>query len=415
MVSKDFFNALNDLEEQKNINKEEFIQILEAALTSAYKKNFGEARSAFVKLIPEKNTIKLYAYKSVVEEVEDPEKQISVADANKGLTRAKYKIGDLITEEVVPKEEFGRIPAQTAKHTIMQRIHEAEKEKMLQEMNGKENEIVTGIINRKDEKNVYVEIGNSNIYGVLSNFEQIPKEKYNIGDKIKVFVKQIKDTPFGPQICLSRKAPGYVRRLLEIEVPEIESGEVEIKSISREAGLRTKIAVASKNGTIDPVGACIGNKGARINTLTAELNGEKIDVIEYSDDPFVYIARALSPATVKSVEIDELNHTAKVIVDKDKLSLAIGMNGHNVRLAARLTGYKIDVKTEEEDKKDNSFNSGIADNLNENDFVISDDDFSLEDDDFADENFVNETQSNVNEIDNLTNEDFEVDFDEEDK
>ena len=415
MVSKDFFNALNDLEEQKNINKEEFIQILEAALTSAYKKNFGEARSAFVKLIPEKNTIKLYAYKSVVEEVEDPEKQINVADANKGLTRAKYKIGDLITEEVVPKEEFGRIAAQTAKHIIMQRIHEAEKEKMLQEMNGKENEIVTGIINRKDEKNVYVEIGNSNIYGVLSNFEQIPKEKYNIGDKIKVFVKQIKDTPFGPQICLSRKAPGYVRRLLEIEVPEIESGEVEIKSISREAGLRTKIAVASKNGTIDPVGACIGNKGARINTLTAELNGEKIDVIEYSDDPFVYIARALSPATVKSVEIDELNHTAKVIVDKDKLSLAIGMNGHNVRLAARLTGYKIDVKTEEEDKKDNSFNSGIADNLNENDFVISDDDFSLEDDDFADENFENETQSNVNEIDNLTNEDFEVDFDEEDK
>ena len=415
MVSKDFFNALNDLEEQKNINKEEFIQILEAALTSAYKKNFGEARSAFVKLIPEKNTIKLYAYKSVVEEVEDPEKQISVADANKGLTRAKYKIGDLITEEVVPKEEFGRIAAQTAKHIIMQRIHEAEKEKMLQEMNGKENEIVTGIINRKDEKNVYVEIGNSNIYGVLSNFEQIPKEKYNIGDKIKVFVKQIKDTPFGPQICLSRKAPGYVRRLLEIEVPEIESGEVEIKSISREAGLRTKIAVASKNGTIDPVGACIGNKGARINTLTAELNGEKIDVIEYSDDPFVYIARALSPATVKSVEIDELNHTAKVIVDKDKLSLAIGMNGHNVRLAARLTGYKIDVKTEEEDKKENSFNSGIADNLNENDFVISDDDFSLEDDDFADENFENETQSNVNEIDNLTNEDFEVDFDEEDK
>ena len=415
MVSKDFFNALNDLEEQKNINKEEFIQILETALTSAYKKNFGEARSAFVKLIPEKNTIKLYAYKSVVEEVEDPEKQISVADANKGLTRAKYKIGDLITEEVVPKEEFGRIAAQTAKHIIMQRIHEAEKEKMLQEMNGKENEIVTGIINRKDEKNVYVEIGNSNIYGVLSNFEQIPKEKYNIGDKIKVFVKQIKDTPFGPQICLSRKAPGYVRRLLEIEVPEIESGEVEIKSISREAGLRTKIAVASKNGTIDPVGACIGNKGARINTLTAELNGEKIDVIEYSDDPFVYIARALSPATVKSVEIDELNHTAKVIVDKDKLSLAIGMNGHNVRLAARLTGYKIDVKTEEEDKKDNSFISGIADNLNENDFVISDDDFSLEDDDFADENFENETQSNVNEIDNLTNEDFEVDFDEEDK
>lgn len=405
MVSKDFFNALNDLEEQKNINKEEFIQILESALTSAYKKNFGEARSAFVKLIPEKNTIKLYAYKSVVDEVEDPEKQISVADANAGLSRAKYKVGDLITEEVVPKEEFGRIAAQTAKHIIMQKIHEAEKEKLLQEMNGKENEIITGIINRKDEKNVYVEIAGSNIYGVLSNYDQIPNEKYNIGDKLKVFVKQIKDTPFGPQICLSRKAAGYVRRLLEIEVPEIESGEVEIKSIAREAGVRTKIAVASVNGTIDPVGACIGNKGARINTITAELGGEKIDVIEYSDDPFVYIARALSPATVKSVEIDELNHSAKVIVDKDKLSLAIGMNGHNVRLAAKLTGYKIDVKTEEQEVKDSMYNSGIADKLDENDFVLSDED------EFAfDEDSVEQEEQDVDEFDSS---DFEVSFDDE--
>ncbi len=405
MVSKDFFNALNDLEEQKNINKDEFIQILESALTSAYKKNFGEARSAFVKLIPEKNTIKLYAYKSVVDEVEDPEKQISVADANAGLSRAKYKVGDLITEEVVPKEEFGRIAAQTAKHIIMQKIHEAEKEKLLQEMNGKENEIITGIINRKDEKNVYVEIAGSNIYGVLSNYDQIPNEKYNIGDKLKVFVKQIKDTPFGPQICLSRKAAGYVRRLLEIEVPEIESGEVEIKSIAREAGVRTKIAVASVNGTIDPVGACIGNKGARINTITAELGGEKIDVIEYSDDPFVYIARALSPATVKSVEIDELNHSAKVIVDKDKLSLAIGMNGHNVRLAAKLTGYKIDVKTEEQEVKDSMYNSGIADKLDENDFVLSDED------EFAfDEDTVEQEEQDVDEFDSS---DFEVSFDDE--
>ncbi len=417
MVSKDFFNALNDLEEQKNINKEEFIQILETALTSAYKKNFGEARSAFVKLIPEKNTIKLYAYKSVVDEVEDPEKQISVQDANAGLTRAKYKVGDLITEEVVPKEEFGRIAAQTAKHIIMQKIHEAEKDKLLQEMNGKENEIITGIINRKDEKNVYVEIAGSNIYGVLNNYEQIPNEKYNIGDKIKVFVKQIKDTPFGPQICLSRKAAGYVRRLLEIEVPEIESGEVEIKSIAREAGLRTKIAVASVNGTIDPVGACIGNKGARINTITAELNGEKIDVIEYSEDPFVYIARALQPATVKSVEIDELNHSAKVIVDKDKLSLAIGMNGHNVRLAAKLTGFKIDVKTEEQDSKETIFNSGIADNLDENDFVLSDEeDFSLDEENTENNTNTINMDSDSTEVisdDEFDNSDFEFDFEED--
>ena len=408
MISKDFFSALNDLEEQKHINKEEFIQILETALTSAYKKNFGEARSAFVKLIPEKNTIKLYAYKVVVDEVEDPEKQISLEEANANAGRNKYKVGDLITEEVTPKEDFGRIAAQTAKHIIMQKIHETEKEKLIQEMNGKENEIITGIINRKDEKNVYVEIGNSSTYGVLSNYDQIPKEKYNIGDKIKVFVKQIKDTPFGPQICLSRRAPGYVRRLLEIEVPEIENGEIEIKSIAREAGLRTKIAVAATNGVLDPVGACIGNKGTRINTLSAELNGEKLDIIEYSDDPFVYIARALSPATVKSVEIDELNHTAKVIVDKDKLSLAIGSNGHNVRLAAKLTGYKIDVKTEEEDAKDNMYNSGIADNLNENDFEIAED----EDFDINNENSTEnaEDTNTDNNIDELNADDFEIDF-----
>ena len=410
MISKDFFNALNDLEEQKNINKEEFIQILESALTSAYKKNFGEARSAFVKLMPEKNTIKLYAYKSVVEEVEDPEKQVTVEEANAGLSRAKYKLGDLITQEVVPKEEFGRIAAQTAKHIIMQRIHEAEKEKVLQEMSGKENEIITGIITRKDERNVYVEISSSGLYGVLSNYDQIPKEKYNVGDKIKVFVKQIKDTPFGPQVCLSRKAPGYVKRMLEIEVPEIENGEVLVRSISREAGLRTKVAVSSVNASIDPVGACIGNQGTRINTLTAELNGEKIDVIEYSEDPFVYIARALSPATVKSVEIDELNHSAKVIVDKDKLSLAIGMNGHNVRLAAKLTGYKIDVKTEEEDAKANSFSSNLADKLEENDFVF--DDFDFEDEEDNNDNIENEEAVNKEEF---SNDDFELDFDDDEK
>lgn len=417
MISKDFFNALNDLEEQKNINKEEFIKILETALTSAYKKNFGEAKSAFVKLIPEKNTIKIYAYKTIVEEVVDPEKEISLEDAKK--IKNSYKLGDLVTDEVVPKEDFGRIAAQTAKHIIMQRIHEAEKEKLIQEINGKENEIVTGYINRKDEKNVYVEIGGTNIYAVLSNYDQIAGEKYNIGDKIKVFVKQIKDTPFGPQICVSRKAPGYVRRLLEIEVPEIENGEVEIKSISREAGLRTKVAVAACNDSIDPVGACIGNKGSRINSLISELNGEKIDVIEYSDDPFVYIARALSPATVKSVEIDELNHSAKVIVDKDILSLAIGKNGHNVRLAAKLTGFKIDVKTEEDEEKD-MFAPSVATELNDNDFILSDDD----DDDYEqisdvesnNEEAIDENNSESNEaLDLNSDETFEVSLDDDEE
>ena len=367
-------------------------------------------------MIPEKNTIKIYAYKTIVEEVVDPEKEISLEDAKK--IKNSYKLGDLVTDEVVPKEDFGRIAAQTAKHIIMQRIHEAEKEKLIQEINGKENEIVTGYINRKDEKNVYVEIGGTNIYAVLSNYDQIAGEKYNIGDKIKVFVKQIKDTPFGPQICVSRKAPGYVRRLLEIEVPEIENGEVEIKSISREAGLRTKVAVAACNDSIDPVGACIGNKGSRINSLISELNGEKIDVIEYSDDPFVYIARALSPATVKSVEIDELNNSAKVIVDKDILSLAIGKNGHNVRLAAKLTGFKIDVKTEEDEEKD-MFAPSVATELNENDFILSDDDDDYEeiiDVENSNGEALRDDAKEPNDVLDLNNDEtFEVPLDDEEK
>ena len=401
MISKDFFNALNDLQEQKNINKEEFIKILESALTSAYKKNFGEAKSAFVKMLPEKNMIKIYAYKTIVENVVDPEKEISIEEAQK--IKHSYKVGDLVTEEIVPKEDFGRIAAQTAKHIIMQRIHETERDKLISEISGKENEIVTGYINRKDEKNVYVELGGTNLYGVLSNYDQIAGEEYNVGDKIKVFVKQIKDTPFGPQICVSRKSAGYVKRLLEIEVPEIESGDVEIRSISREAGLRTKIAVSASNDSIDPVGACIGNKGSRINTLSSELNGEKIDVIEYSEDPFIYIARALSPAVVKSVEIDELNQSAKVIVDKDMLSLAIGKNGHNVRLAAKLTKFKIDVKTEGEEEKD-MFAPSIASDLSEKDFIVSDDD----DDDFLTQDIENESNDDINVSDD---ENFEIPLD----
>jgi len=348
MINKEFFSALEALETEKDVKKETFIEILETALTSAYKKHFGEAKSAYVKLIPEKNTIKVFAYKTVVDEVIDKEKQISVEDAK--LISNKYKLGDTIIEEVTPKD-FGRIAAQTAKHIILQKLNELEKEKLLKEINGKESELVTGVVKRLDGKNVFIELGGTNIDAVMNEFEQVPGEKYKVGQKIKVFVKQIKDTPFGPQISVSRKNVGYVKRLIELEVPEIEAGEIVIKAIVRDAGSRTKVAVQSLVKGLDAVGACIGAKGNRINTLMNELNGERIDVIPYDEDIFNFIASALCPAEVLSVEINNDTMQAVVIVPEDKLSLAIGKGGQNVKLASKLTGWRIDVKVKGKDEE----------------------------------------------------------------
>lgn len=364
MVNKEFFQALEDLEQEKGVKKESFIEILETALTSAYKKHFGEAKSAYVKLIPEKNTIKVYSYKTVVEEVTDKEKQVSLEEAKQISSR--YKVGDTIIEEVTPKD-FGRIAAQTAKHIIMQRLHEFEKEKLLKEINGKESELVTGHIKKIDGKNVFIEIGGTNIAAVMNEYEQVPGEKYEVGQKIKVFVKQIKDTAFGPQISVSRKNTGYVKRLLELEVPEIETGEIEIKNIVREAGFRTKIAVKSNVNNLDPVGACIGAKGVRINALMEELNGERVDIIPYKDDIFDFIAAALTPAKVLSVEINNETMQSTAIVTDDNYSLAIGKGGKNVKLASKLTGWRIDVKTKsqvEDSEQDDFENEKIIDQEN---------------------------------------------------
>lgn len=364
MVNKEFFQALEDLEQEKGVKKESFIEILETALTSAYKKHFGEAKSAYVKLIPEKNTIKVYSYKTVVEEVTDKEKQVSLEEAKQISSR--YKVGDTIIEEVTPKD-FGRIAAQTAKHIIMQRLHEFEKEKLLKEINGKESELVTGHIKKIDGKNVFIEIGGTNIAAVMNEYEQVPGEKYEVGQKIKVFVKQIKDTAFGPQISVSRKNAGYVKRLLELEVPEIETGEIEIKNIVREAGFRTKIAVKSNVNNLDPVGACIGAKGVRINALMEELNGERVDIIPYKDDIFDFIAAALTPAKVLSVEINNETMQSTAIVTDDNYSLAIGKGGKNVKLASKLTGWRIDVKTKsqvEDSEQDDFENEKIIDQEN---------------------------------------------------
>ncbi len=338
MISKDFFQALEDFETERKIKKEVFIEALETALTSAYKKNYGEAKSAVVKLNPEKHTIKIYSYKTVVDEVVDPDKEISLEDAKQ--IKSTYKIGSLVETEEIPKD-FGRIAAQTAKQVVMQKLREAEKEVTMSEIAEKEDQLITTIVKRIDGKNVFVEIGATE--AVLSERDQIPGEKYHIGDRIKVYVKPIPEDFQGSLVQVSRAHVNFVKRLFELEVPEIENGEIEIKSISREAGSRTKIAVASDNPNLDVIGACVGNKGMRINSIVNELNGEKIDIIEYSEDPLVFIERALSPAKVIKVEMIEEGQ-ARAIVPDDVLSLAIGKQGQNVKLAARLTHIKIDVK-----------------------------------------------------------------------
>ena len=343
MINKDFFQALDDLETEKKINKEKFIEALEFALTSAYKKMYGEAKSASVKLYPEKNTIKIYSYKTVVDEVADPDKEISLDEAR--LIKKSYKLGDEVATEETTKD-FGRIAAQTAKQVVMQKLKELERDMAVAEISEKEDELLTTIIKRIDNGTVYVQISGSHVEGIMLPSDQIPGEKYEVGQRIKVYVKKIKDSFRGPQIQVTRSNIGFVRKIFELEIPEIASGDVKIKNIARDPGSRSKVAIFTEKANIDPVGACVGNHGIRIHTIVRELNGEKIDLILYSDDPLEYIARSLSPAKVLSVETNESLNASRVIVPDDKLSLAIGKNGQNVRLAARLTGWKIEVKPE---------------------------------------------------------------------
>lgn len=345
MVNKDFFQALDDLEAEKKINKEQFIETLETALTSAYKKMYGEAKSALVKLVPEKNTIKIYSYKTVVENVEDEDKEISLEDARK--IKKSYNIGDTVVNEESTKE-FGRIAAQTAKQVVMQKLREIERSIAVSELSEKEDELLTTVVKRIDNGTVYVSIAGSHTEGVMLESDQIPGEKFHVGDRVKVYVKKIRESFKGTQIQVSRSNAEFVKKLFELEIPEITSGDVVIKDIARDAGNRTKISVCATKPNVDALGACVGNRGVRINQIVSEINGEKIDLVLYSDDPLEYIARALSPAKVLSVETNESLKVSRVIVPKDKLSLAIGKNGVNVRLAARLTGWKIDVKPENE-------------------------------------------------------------------
>ena len=346
MINKDFFLALEDLEREKGIKKEDFISWLETALVSAYKKNFGTGKAVTVKLSPDKHTIKVYAYKTVVADVDfipGDDTIISLSEAKANFKKTAH-VGDILKEEITPKD-FGRIAAGAAKQIITQKLRESERGIISQEMNDKLDQITTGMVRRIENDTVYLELTNSTIEAVLMPNDQIPGEKFKVNDRIKVYLKRVKDSERGSQAIVSRTAPNFVKKLFELEVPEIANGVVEIKSISREAGYRTKIAVHSTDPNLDPLGACVGNKGMRVNNIVNELNGEKIDIIIWSDDPFEYIARSLSPAKVLTVEVNDETKSARAIVPDDKLSLAIGKSGQNVRLAARLTGWKIDVKS----------------------------------------------------------------------
>ena len=343
MINKDFFQSIEDLEVQKGIKKELLLETLKNALVCAYKKHTGDNSDVILDLNPDKKSVKFYAVKTVVEEVVDTDNEISLTDAK--AIKKSYKLGDLVKIEFTPKE-FGRIAAQTAKQVVLQKIRETERDNTLAEFEDKENEIKACTVRRIEDKNVYVEIGAGEIEALMLPQDQVTTETYNVNDKLMVYVKKVRSMGKNAQSLVSRTAPGLVKKLFENVVPEMAQGIVSVKGISREAGQRTKIAIFSSDPNIDAVGACVGNKGMRVNEVVKELGGEKIDIIPWSEDPLEFIAKALSPAKVLKVSALEGEKVARVVVPDDKLSLAIGKDGQNARLAARLTGWKIDVKSE---------------------------------------------------------------------
>lgn len=340
-MNAEFMQAFEQLGREKGIAPEVLFDAIEAALISAYKRNFSSAQNVRVALDRETGEIHVYARKNVVEEVTDPRLEISLAEAQE--IDPRYILEDVVELEVTPKN-FGRIAAQTAKQVVVQRIREAERGIIYEEYSNRESDIVTGIVQRIEAKNVFVDLGKAE--AILQPSEQIPGEVYRHSDRIKTYIIEVKKTTKGPQILVSRTHPGLLKRLFELEVPEIHDGIVEIKSVAREPGLRSKIAVHSRDENVDPVGACVGHKGMRVQTVVNELKGEKIDIVKWNADPAKYIANALSPAKVVAVDVNETEKASRVIVPDYQLSLAIGKEGQNARLAAKLTGWKIDIKSE---------------------------------------------------------------------
>ncbi|MFC0271333.1 transcription termination factor NusA [Metabacillus herbersteinensis] len=345
-MSSELLDALSILEKEKGISKDIIIEAIEAALISAYKRNFNQAQNVRVDLNRDTGTMRVYARKDVVDDVYDPRLELSIEEAHR--INPNYSVNDVVEIEVTPKD-FGRIAAQTAKQVVTQRVREAERGVIYSEFIDREEDIMTGIVQRIDSKFIYVSLGK--IEALLPVSEQMPNEQYKPHDRIKVFITKVEKTTKGPQIFVSRTHPGLLKRLFEIEVPEIYDGTVEIKSVSREAGDRSKISVHSDNTEVDPIGSCVGPKGQRVQAIVNELKGEKIDIVRWSQDPVEFVANALSPSKVVDVLVNEADKATTVIVPDYQLSLAIGKRGQNARLAAKLTGWKIDIKSESDAEK----------------------------------------------------------------
>lgn len=343
----ELINALNDLQKEKNIEKEVIMQAIEDSLVAACNRDFGKNAVVRVHMDRDTGDIVVFVEKTVVEEVEDSSCQISLPDAK--MRDARYELGDIVQIEVTPKN-FGRIAAQHARSVIVQKIKEEERRVLFEHFSHKEKDIVTGVVQRFNGKNICISLDDKTD-AVLTEKEQVPGEVFHLTDRIKLYIIEVKDTNKGPRILVSRTHPELVKRLFEKEVAEVYDGTVEIKSIAREAGSRTKIAVASNDPNVDPVGACVGKNGSRVDAIVNDLQGEKIDIITWDDDPARLIKNALSPSNVISVEVNEEEKSAKVVVPDYQLSLAIGQKGQNARLAAKLTGYGIDIKSESQDRE----------------------------------------------------------------
>ncbi|MFU8795127.1 MAG: transcription termination factor NusA, partial [Dethiobacteria bacterium] len=340
-MNKELFAAIESLEKEKGISKEVLFEALEIALISAYKRNFQSAPAVSVNIDRETGEIKVFSQLKVVENVESDQQEVNLYEAR--VYDPRCQIGDIVEMDVTPKE-FGRIAAQTAKQVVIQRIREAERELIFESFVDRTEEIITGLVRRFEQRNVIIDLGRTE--AILPIDEQIPYERYRQGERVKTFIVDVKKTTKGPQIIVSRTHTGFLKRLFEMEVPEIFEGIVEIKAAAREAGHRSKLAVHSNNNDIDPVGACVGPKGSRVQAISNELKGEKIDIVKWSEESEEYIANALSPAKVASVFLNSENKMATVVVPDSQLSLAIGKEGQNARLAAKITGWKIDISSE---------------------------------------------------------------------
>ena len=365
-MNRELMEALDILEKEKNISKDTLLEAIEQSLIQACKNHFGKADNVHVTINPETCDFSVYAERMVTDFVEDPALEISLVDAQK--INAHVEEGDTVKVEI-QSNEFGRIATQNAKNVILQKIREEERKVLYDQYYGQEKEVVTGIVQRVMGRNVSVNLGKAD--GILSENEQVKGEEFHPTERIKVYILEVKDTPKGPRILCSRTHPGLVKRLFESEVAEVRDGTVEIKSIAREAGSRTKIAVWSNDPDVDPVGACVGMNGARVNAIVEELRGEKIDIINWDENPAILIENALSPAKVIAVMADPDEKTALVVVPDYQLSLAIGKEGQNARLAARLTGFKIDIKSETQAKESGEL-------------------YDYEDEEYADEEYYNE-------------------------